>query len=92
MRILVLFGMYFDAVVVFVNRHHFYSDWIWPYCGKRLFYTSFFRCQIPEKVQFFEKKFKVVQEITGYCLALICLFLFVSTTYANGGNLGYDFS
>ena len=42
-------------------------------------------------MQLFGKKFKVVQEITGYCLALICLFLDVSTTYANGENLGYDF-
>ena len=60
--------------------------------NQEAFLHFFFSCQISEKVQLFGKKFKVVQEITGYCLALICLFLDVSTTYANGENLGYDFS
>ena len=33
MQILGLLGMYFDAAVVFVTSTHFYSNWLWPYCG-----------------------------------------------------------
>ena len=31
MQIMVLLGMYFDAVVVEVKKN-FFSDWLWPYC------------------------------------------------------------
>ena len=33
MQILGLFGMYFDSVVVEVEKYLlFFSDWLWPYC------------------------------------------------------------
>ena len=36
MQILGLLGMYFDTVVVEVKTFsYFYSDWIWPYCGRK---------------------------------------------------------
>ena len=35
MQILGLLGMYFDAVVVEVEKYLlFFSDWLWPYCGE----------------------------------------------------------
>ena len=33
MQILVLLGMYFDAVMVFVTSQNFYLDWLWSYCA-----------------------------------------------------------
>ena len=33
MQILGLLGMYFDAVVVEVEKYLLFSDWLWPYCG-----------------------------------------------------------
>ena len=33
MQILLLLGMYYDAVVVEVERYLLFSDWLWPYCG-----------------------------------------------------------
>ena len=32
MQILGLLGMYFDAVVVEVEKYLLFSDWLWPYC------------------------------------------------------------
>ena len=32
MQILGLLGMYFDAVVVEVEKNLLFSDWLWPYC------------------------------------------------------------
>jgi len=32
MQILGLLGMYFDAVVVEVEKSLLFSDWLWPYC------------------------------------------------------------
>jgi hypothetical protein len=31
MQILSLLGMYFDAVVVEVEKYLLFSDWLWPY-------------------------------------------------------------
>ena len=33
MQILGLLGMYFDAVVVEVEKYLLFTDWLWPYCG-----------------------------------------------------------
>ena len=35
MQILGLLGMYFDAVVVEVEKYLLFSDWLWPYCGQK---------------------------------------------------------
>ena len=36
MQILGLLGMYFDAVVVEVEKYLLFSDWLWPYCAEWL--------------------------------------------------------
>ena len=38
MQILGLLGMYFDAVVVEVEKYLLFSDWIWPYCVANLIF------------------------------------------------------
>ena len=37
MQILGLLGIYFDAVIVEVEKYLLFSDWLWPYCGSVLF-------------------------------------------------------
>ena len=35
MQILGLLGMFFDAVVVEVEKSFLFSDWLWPYCEQQ---------------------------------------------------------
>ena len=46
MQILGLLGMYFDAVVVEVEKCLLFSDWLWPYSGEK-----------PQKIDKISKKF-----------------------------------
>jgi hypothetical protein len=40
MQILGLLSMYFDAVVIEVEKYLLFSDWLWPYCEQYIYYKG----------------------------------------------------